>query len=480
LTELTSRSREPSGHQRSKLAALESDDDTGTESEAESVQPKPVPAALEKLSVQIPSTQPKRQSPIPASRHANDEIDPRDAAAIQRALRGESDSDSDEPETPKTAATATPPQQIPRNPFHQHGKAAANVTALPGFNPGVRRQPAPPPASQPAPRAPGISPTPSQAALPSQAAPPSQASQTSHSSQPTRPSRHGSMKSPSVTTRSHCKYKKISLELYDDGPRVMFVVPGCSLWNEKHMREEDIQRHGDATVEDMQTIEGDIEQLAISDEIVSNLKLLVGVDLLRELEIFYLPQPNLPLKRRPRRVRRTDTALERRRDSAASTPRVAGPSGIKRKRADEESVVGSQRGSVGGSVSEGERRRRRRPAKDKRSADSSDDEEGSNAGTASVAHSTPPQRRVTLIVRRPGSPTPLGGPSGSQLTPLSRRATMQLTQDEYDSEDDAEAHNTSPDEDYSGSYMPSNGTSRQQKRRRNPEKNRRRKKPKIE
>jgi hypothetical protein len=173
------------------------------------------------------------------------------------------------------------------------------------------------------------------------------------------------MKSAPVT-RSHCKYHKISFELSDGGPRILFVVPGCVLVNTEFMAAEDIVDQGDAEVEDMNRIEAGIDTLDISAEVISNLKLLVGVDVLREIEVFYLPQDDVPIRRKRRKVPRVPDALSnkhnRRRESVASIPR-AGPSGVKRKRdealsasqrflrgSDDDSASVGRRGSTDGSV----------------------------------------------------------------------------------------------------------------------------------
>lgn len=55
--------------------------------------------------------------------------------------------------------------------------------------------------------------------------------------------------------------------------------------------EEEIKDHGDATHSDHERMIGDIESLDFSVELIATLRLLCGVDLIRENEVFYLPEP---------------------------------------------------------------------------------------------------------------------------------------------------------------------------------------------
>jgi hypothetical protein len=102
----------------------------------------------------------------------------------------------------------------------------------------------------------------------------------------------------SPVTRSNCRFHKISLPREEGGPRVTFIVPGCSLGDRTLMDEEDIRDDGDATTLDHARMVGDIETLNFSSELVGVLRQLVGVDLLRENEIFYLPQPGESYRRK--------------------------------------------------------------------------------------------------------------------------------------------------------------------------------------
>ncbi|KAF4563265.1 hypothetical protein EYR40_007018 [Pleurotus pulmonarius] len=96
----------------------------------------------------------------------------------------------------------------------------------------------------------------------------------------------------SPRTRSNCRFHKISLPKEEGGPRVCFLVPGCSLGDQELMEEEEIEDHGDATIEDSK------HMVAVSEtaddfslDLIGILRQLVGVDLLREHEVYYLPSP---------------------------------------------------------------------------------------------------------------------------------------------------------------------------------------------
>nr|GAT50877.1 predicted protein [Mycena chlorophos] len=98
-------------------------------------------------------------------------------------------------------------------------------------------------------------------------------------------------------TRAHCMYHKINLpELGDDddddgmGPRLRFVVPGCSLTDAELMRDEDIQDEGGATDVDGDRMTDRIETLGLRPEVIQVIRHLVGVDILREREVYYLPR----------------------------------------------------------------------------------------------------------------------------------------------------------------------------------------------
>ena len=84
-----------------------------------------------------------------------------------------------------------------------------------------------------------------------------------------------------------------------DGPRVFFVVPGCSLSNTELMERYDIQDEGDPTIEDVRRLRSDIAALKIQPYLIGIMHQLVGIDLERDL--FYLPLPGEKVQVRSRR-----------------------------------------------------------------------------------------------------------------------------------------------------------------------------------
>ncbi|KAG6837073.1 hypothetical protein H0H93_015341 [Arthromyces matolae] len=119
--------------------------------------------------------------------------------------------------------------------------------------------------------------------------------------------------SSSPVTRSNCRYHKISIPLDDesddeasgdeDVKLVYFLVPGCSLGNAELNREEKIVDHGDAQPSDGHIMTPDLDSYAFNAPLLSVLRLLVGVDMLREGEIYYLPLPGSDWV--PRKIRDT-------------------------------------------------------------------------------------------------------------------------------------------------------------------------------
>lgn len=64
------------------------------------------------------------------------------------------------------------------------------------------------------------------------------------------------------------------------------------------MEEEEVTDHGDATYEDSQRMVTDVETLGFEDFLINSLRLLVGAEIFREREIFYLPLPGEEVRRR--------------------------------------------------------------------------------------------------------------------------------------------------------------------------------------
>jgi hypothetical protein len=130
----------------------------------------------------------------------------------------------------------------------------------------------------------------------------------------------------SPRTRSHCRFHKISLPRDERGTRVLFLVPGCSLTDRELMVEEDIQDHGDATIADSKQIVKDIESLGFSGDLIGILRQLVGVDLLREHEVFYLPTSMRKLRKLRRQFssEKSNVLLMSSRDSPATDRNING------------------------------------------------------------------------------------------------------------------------------------------------------------
>ncbi|KAJ7594948.1 hypothetical protein C8J56DRAFT_1161464 [Mycena floridula] len=131
--------------------------------------------------------------------------------------------------------------------------------------------------------------------------------------------------SPRAVTRSQCRFHRISLPRDDeeeDSPRLFFLVPGCSLVDRELMEEEEIEDHGDANSEDRaRMVENNIESLDFNPNLIGILRQLVGVDLLREQEIFYLPQPGEePIKEKHPRRKSAVSRMASRGDDMGSLP----------------------------------------------------------------------------------------------------------------------------------------------------------------
>jgi hypothetical protein len=470
-----------SSSRRARKRARRADDGSDADAETdysgpESEHDPPSKAARDRPHIQIPgASESVPVLPLPTQVESTTEINGKD---------GFSDEDDElvssavNPSPPRPSLIETKTFSLPEVPlaqrgnvYHQHTKPTghAGVTALPG-RPAVLTSMRRPPSVIQVPTFNAVSgpssmasPTPSQASQ----RPLSQASQTSQASQPQvhtqRVTRHSTMKSSPVT-RSHCKYHKISVELFDDGPRAMFVVPGCALVNRDFMAQEDIIDHGDAAVEDMNRIEADIESLDIAAELISNLKLLVGVDVLRELDMFYLPQDSVPIIRKRQRPAMHDplaisAGRHRRRDSSIR----AGPSASqKRKRKDDErSDLAPSRKNSGTLRND-----------DNVSVSSVEEGSRTSAGTASVAQSTPTKTgRGTvklLLGKRATPPTPLAGPSSSSqpMKPADTRKSRSLRADMqgYDSMGNTAESSSAEENQQDGAWKPGGGQKRKRRR----------------
>lgn len=262
--------------------------------------------------------------------------------------------DSREPTPPPPVKLTPPALELPYVHaigvlHHHHGKAPAQPIVRPAPPPPKivkERSPAPPDPSESRPSEPSQP----QQSESSQIQPPV-VSVTALS--PTL-SFGPSSSSSTPVTRSNCRFHKISIPLDEDAPRVYFVVPGCSLTNSELMEEEEIEDHGDATLADNARLVPNVEALDFSEYLIGVLRQLVGMDLLREHEIFYLPQEGDNIGLKPKSPTKTKPKAHRESVSSRSTAGISriikllrSPSKSKPRRAGSVSTVSSMvRGSL--------------------------------------------------------------------------------------------------------------------------------------
>lgn len=214
----------------------------------------------------------------------------------------------------KQALPPLPPRpMIPAPPlFHTHSHTRAINSTLQQLTRHVQRAPSYRPSAG-APATPGPTPGPS-----------GSGAERGPASEP-GPSHRRHIASNSPVTRSNCRYHKVTLPREEDGPRVCFLVPGCSLVDRELMEEEEIEDHGDATTEDSEHAKSDIDSLDFDAYLIGTLRQLVGVDMLREQDIFYLPQPGDGVSKKKARRRRSEKSVVSRlssRDFGAETGNV--------------------------------------------------------------------------------------------------------------------------------------------------------------
>lgn len=91
------------------------------------------------------------------------------------------------------------------------------------------------------------------------------------------------------------------------------------------MDEEEIQDHGPATYEDYPRLVGNIEALDFNPYLIGILRQLVGVDLIRENEVFYLLQPGeeAQYKKKGRRSTAGSKLAKSMSQSAINSPQVS-------------------------------------------------------------------------------------------------------------------------------------------------------------
>lgn len=180
-----------------------------------------------------------------------------------------------------------------------------------------RAPPLPPPAAKPA------SSTQPKALTKSRSTSAEFASQPSPS-QLRSPSRRAPPTMSSPVTRSNCRFHRISVPSQEGGPRSYFIVPGCSLGDGELMKDEEIEDHGFATQDDHARMIADIESLNLNSYLVGILRQLVGVDLLREQEVFYLPNAGESVHKRTKRRKSAVDELKRRQSTASASYRIPG------------------------------------------------------------------------------------------------------------------------------------------------------------
>ncbi|KAI0332954.1 hypothetical protein GY45DRAFT_1320196 [Cubamyces sp. BRFM 1775] len=152
---------------------------------------------------------------------------------------------------------------------HHHGRPVAPLVP-----PVQKRQPSEPPA------------TASEVARRASAEP-------GPSSQPVLSRAPSTASTSSPVTRSNCRFHMISVpkeEENEDGLRLLFAVPGCALGNAELMKDESIKDLGLVKAEDIPRLIRDLDSCNLSPYLVGVLRQLVGVDLLREQEVFYIPR----------------------------------------------------------------------------------------------------------------------------------------------------------------------------------------------
>ncbi|KAK2463137.1 hypothetical protein APHAL10511_004792 [Amanita phalloides] len=164
--------------------------------------------------------------------------------------------------------------------------------------------------------------------------------------------------STSRATRSNCRYRKISVPKEEDGPRVCFLVPGCSLGNEEVIEENEIEDLGDASHADSLRMIWDIESLDFDSYLIGVLRQLVGVDLLREQEVFYLPAPGEELHRKSQ-LKKTgsDKSTQSRKGSKSGIPESPCVLNTPRHSATSLKAPSSKAGSISTSASHPSRER---------------------------------------------------------------------------------------------------------------------------
>ncbi|VDC00338.1 unnamed protein product [Peniophora sp. CBMAI 1063] len=279
-------------------------------------------------------------------------------------------------------------------------------------------------------------PAPSTPPMQSASAPPP--STENGAARPAPPRRIPSKNTP--VTRANCRFHTISIPR-EGGGRAQFVVPGCSMGDAKVIKEEDIRDEGFATMADHARMLPDIENLDLDAYLVGNLRKLVGVDLLRENEVFYLPgEEEEPPRKKRRRYARKSTL-----------DRVRTQSGGSKGASQNQSRASTPSGSTdGGSVAGFVRRAGSRSAASSVADGYSTHEEESEAESAAPqpkasrppvsdagsqstsASSVKSPRKRTLSTRRGTRTSRRLNPDAAEFAP----GHVEAAQEELDNEDD--------------------------------------------
>jgi hypothetical protein len=129
----------------------------------------------------------------------------------------------------------------------------------------------------------------------------------------------------SPMTRSHCRYHKISIPKTENGPRIHFLVPGCSLNDAELIEEEEIEDLGEAIIRGDTVIADKIETINFEPYLLWAMRQLVGTELLRENEVYYLPEPNETVVRTIQESKKKGARPSNRQSKRADED-IAGPS----------------------------------------------------------------------------------------------------------------------------------------------------------
>ncbi|TFK51116.1 hypothetical protein OE88DRAFT_224002 [Heliocybe sulcata] len=279
----------------------------------------------------------------------------------------------------------------------------------------------------------------------------------------------------SPVTRSHCLYHVISIPREDNGPRITFMVPGCSLLDQDLINGEDIVDVREATREDERRAVDDIETLGFDEGLLVVLKALVNGD---HQSIFYLPASSEDPSALNNNRRRLSAASTSKPGSNQTTPvstrrkrLPANKTSIDRKGISRTSEAAPQSASVNGTVVGSRDGSPADTAESKQDASSSDSRETDSFGEDDFDQSRlPPKRRKYMshegsMTSRPqeiaesderpsasGSNNPEGGEAPLKSVPAHRlrpRRSKRLSADAsaYKPEDNSSHEESADDEE---------------------------------